>query len=219
MGGAPKHLATLSYGRVQLQASQGEDIAFGHIARLVAKVNSPRYSVGSPGRKILANNIRDKVCKERHPIREVLIYLLTLIDKYVGGPCRVADILDGTSTLYDGAHTYVRDMDLDATISRHGTGYRHFVVGHFRNERGKREPVKIGMHVVMCWLRWGDAPNDMKAPVVRHDWMQFNRSGCLGLACLKWGEQADNVCDKKKSKVYKAPTAQSPGPQALHPKT
>ena len=46
-------------------------------------------------------------------------------------------------------------------------------------------------------------PHGLEDPVVLHNPLHCNRSGCLGLECLRWGDPVDNVRDRKKSVVYK----------------
>ena len=52
------------------------------VNRLVKKVKSPGFVVGN---RVLAIRTKEIVSQEAHPIREVLIYLLVVIDRLVGG--------------------------------------------------------------------------------------------------------------------------------------
>lgn len=81
--------------------------------------------------------------------------------------------------------------------------YKSLIVGHMRGGDGVRAPIKIGMHVVMCWLRWGDAPNGLQSPVVLHDPLTCRHSWCLGLQCLSWGDAMDNVRDRERALVHR----------------
>ena len=141
--------------------------------------------------------------QEAHPIREILINLLMVIDRLVGGDGLQARSFEGTSTLYNSSHLYVRNIDLDASVSHDASGYHSLVVGHIVNDAGNRVPVKIGMHVLMCWLRRGDAPHGLQSPVVLHDPLHCKRSGCLGLECLTWGDRLDIVRNRHRAVVYK----------------
>ena len=72
-----------------------------------------------------------------------------------------------------------------------------------RSDDGVRVPIKIGMHVLMCWLHGGDAPNGRESPVVLHDPLTCRHSWCLGLQCLSWGDAVDNVRDRQRALLYR----------------
>jgi len=102
-----KPLASLCGGRANLQ-SQEYDVELGaldHVVKVIKRQASNNF-------KIQHNTVSRHVVEmastyEDEPKRDILQYLLCVIDKLGGGDGDVSRLLDGTARLYDEGHLFV----------------------------------------------------------------------------------------------------------------
>ena len=144
----------------------------------------------------MGEEIRDVACREDErksetPIRDIVEILLCIIDRLVGGSGTVDDLRNGTSRLYADTHL-VPTLATKGIITYHLGGYTYIEVGRY-GYRQSHACVRVAMHRLMCWLRWG-TPSNPKS-IVCHD-PRCPRSTCVSLACLRWGDNARNARDR-----------------------
>ena len=119
-----------------------------------------------------------------------------MIDKLGGGDGDVSRLLDGTARLYDEGHFHIlRHPSWVKTIR--SLGYEYLALGQYDHEDGGRVSLRVPLHHLTCYLRWGGPGGRM----VCHD-VGCPHRHCLSPACLRWGDLHENVQDRVGRGIY-----------------
>ena len=188
---ASRPLACLCQGRVAL-LDDNIDVDVADIKALVALlVKHKNNHIDCQG---IGEVIKDTAHTEvgvlgSTPHKDILEALLCVIDLLVGGNGSVVRLREGTSALY--AESHLRPKGARKGVKTFLVkGYAHIDLGQYGLARRR---IRMPMHRIMCWLRWGN-PSDGKAIVCHR--IECVRRDCVGLACLRWGTPADNARDR-----------------------
>lgn len=190
-----KRLATFSQGRVALL----EDSANVDVSDINAMVQTFRKHKLDNMRVhgIVGQTIANIACGidpqkvEGTPHKDILEMLLCTIDRLVRGSGSYEDLKNGTSRLYDEAHMEPR-RGIRGVRTCMLNGYTYLELASYGWPR-RHGRVRVAMHRLMCWLRWGNHSRDKF--IVCHD-PQCPRRECVSLACLRWGSNAINAHDR-----------------------
>ena len=193
---APKRLASLSQGRVAL-LDDTRDISVGALEPLMTTLR--KHTNHDMFCKGIGVDIRHIACtqdeeKGHTPQRDILEMLLCAIDKLLRGSGTLVDLRNGTSRLYDDTHLHPRRA-IRGMRTYLVNEYTHIDLGYYGRTK-PRARIRVPMHRLMCWLRWGNPSKDSKATVC-HD-PHCPRRDCVSLVCLRWGDDADNARDRAK---------------------
>jgi len=132
-----KPLASLCGGRPNLQ-SQRYDVKLGalvHVVEVIKDQNSNNFRIqhNTVSRHVEEVALRSK----QEPYRDLLQYLLCVIDKLGGGDGQLSQLLDGTARLYDEGHLHILRHPSWVKINR-SSGYEYLALGRYENEDGIR---------------------------------------------------------------------------------
>ena len=191
-----KALASLCGGRPHLQ-SQRNDVQLGALVHVVEVIkdqnsNNLRIQHNTVSRRVEEVALRNR----QEPYRVLLQYLLCVIDKLGGGDGDVSRLLDGTARLYDEGHLHILRHPSWVSITRI-EGYEYLALGRYVDENGTRKCLRVPLHHLTCYLRWGGASSAM----VCHD-VPCPHRHCLSPGCLRWGDDHENVQDRVTRPIY-----------------
>jgi len=121
---------------------------------------------------------------EQEPYRDLLQYLLCVLDKLGAGDGDVSRLLDGTA---DEGHFHIlRHPSWVKTIR--SLGYEYLALGQYDHKDGGRVSLRVPLHHLTCYLRWGGPGGRM----VCHD-VGCPHRHCLSPACVRWGDPHENA--------------------------
>ena len=192
----PKPLALRCQGRVAL-LDRASEVHFRDISALRAKLGLPMdcTSIGSVMRSIACTPSTSEA--PFTPMKDMMEYLLCVIDLSIGGDGEYQSLLDGTSKLYDEGHLWPTKGINGVPIYMLDERYAQFYMGTYA-----RGPIRVSMHRLMCWLRWGNPPEANS--IVCHDIGCPRRTpACVSLGCLRWGDRAANARDRVEAHAYR----------------
>ena len=191
-----KPLASLCGGRPNLQ-SQRDDVQLGALTHVVEVIRNERHNNFRIQHNTVSRHVeRIALTYEEEPYRDLLQYLLCVIDKLGGGDGDLSQLLDGTARLYDERHFHIlRHPSWVRTIRR--LGYEYLALGQYDHEDGGRVSLRVPLHHLTCYLRWGGAATAM----VCHD-VGCPHRHCVSPGCLRWGDLHENVQDRVGRGIY-----------------
>ena len=194
-----KPLATLCGGRANLQC-QHQDLFLDTLKHSIEVIKNMK----SNGFERELNDVASLVehvalYNSSEPRRDLLTYLLVIIDKLAGGDGCYNKLLDGTSSIYDEGHLIINRQPTWVTIVR-SKGYEYLALGHYMSSDGTRMDLRVPLHHMICYLRWGGA-GLQGTHVVCHDVACPHRH-CLSPGCLRWGDPCNNARDRVARRVY-----------------
>ena len=181
--------------------SQHDDVTLGALTTLVQVLRHPIQSKLKLQYNIATRSV-DKIATtgySHEPCRDLLTYFLVLIDKLAGGDGRYDRLLDGTSSLYDERHLSIPKTSPWVSIVKN-EGYVYFAFGHYVNKDGEHTKLRVPLHHLTCYLRWGGAGTS-GTHIALHDVACPHRH-CLSPGCLRWGDPFENVQDRVARRVY-----------------
>ena len=199
---ATKRPAAFSQGRVAL-LEDGANVDVGDINALVRTFrehkNENMTAYGIVGETIadIAYAIDPKKSVGT-PHKNITEMLLCTIDKLGRGTGSYQELKDVTSRLYDDTHLEPR-RGIRGVRTCMLNGYTYIELASYGWPQ-RHARVRIAMHRLMCWLRWGNPSSEES--IVCHD-PRCSRRECVGLACLRWGTNAINAHDRVTSNVLR----------------
>jgi len=179
-----KPLASLCGGRPNLQF-QRYDVQLGALEHVVEMIKDhARNNFKIKQKRVAANVVEMALTYKDEPVRDILQYLLCVIDKLAGGDGQRSHLLDGTARLYDEGHLHISRHPSWVKINRN-TGYEYLALGRYENEDGIRMRLCVPLHHLICYLRWAGCGSE-GTPIVRHD-PGCPHKHCLSPGCVWWG--------------------------------
>ena len=191
-----KPLASLCGGRPNLQ-SQRVDVKLGALDHVVKVMKDEATNNFRIQHNTVSRHVETiALTYEKEPYRDLLQYLLCVIDKLGGGDGDVSRLLDGTARLYDEGHFHILRHPSWVGITRI-EGYEYLALGRYVDGNGTRKCLRVPLHHLTCYLRWGGAATAM----VCHD-VGCPHRHCLSPGCLRWENDHANVQDRVTRPIY-----------------
>ncbi len=100
------------------------------------------------------------------------------------------------SRRYEERHLHILRHPSWVSITRI-EGYEYLALGRYVDGNGTRKCLRVPLHHLTCYLRWGGASSAM----VCHD-VPCPHRHCLSPGCLRWGDDHENVQDRVTRPLY-----------------